>query len=64
MRVCRDLSGRRMVQGRAFGRVWRAFVKPWAWPYAYHAYGVRFVGFGPFGSMVFDRPHPGGQDAD
>jgi hypothetical protein len=55
VKVRLDLMGRRMIEGRTFGRVWRLFVKPWAWPYGFHAYGFRGMGFGPFGLMLFDR---------
>ena len=59
-RLIEPLTGGRAIQGRTFGRVWRLWRKPWARPYAFHEYGTRCFGAGPFGAMIFDRRAKGG----
>lgn len=55
MQIRESLNGGSFVESFTLGRCWRLFVKPWAWPYARHAFGVWTVGAGPLGVMVFDR---------
>jgi hypothetical protein len=50
------IDGRAFLTGRVMGRTYRLFWKPWAWPYAYRAYGCTFAGAATLGLMLFGVP--------
>lgn len=58
IRFDRDIEGRLMLMAAFRCGGFRAWIKPWAWPYSYCKWGIHVFGAGPIGCNYFPSKEP------